>query len=105
MCFRALQCVAEAHDVLQKITMCCSATLRCVAVRRLALNFLLEYENLLSHLLQCIVVCCSILQCIALSCIELQCGEVCCNLGIMLWSVVMCCSKAGCVAVRQGALK
>jgi len=96
-----MQCVSMSCSVFPYVAVCCRRS-RCVAVRCVALNPLLEYENLLSHLLQCVVVCCSILQCIALSCSAARCAAM---FGIMLWSGVMCCSEAKCVAVRQGALK
>jgi len=49
-----------------------------------------------THVLQCVAVCCSALQCVAVCCPVLQCVAVCCS---VLQCVAVCCNVLLCVAV------
>jgi len=57
-----------------------------------------------SHVLQCVAVCCSVLQCVAVCCSVLQCVAcvaVCCS---VLQCVAVCCSVLQCAAACELAL-
>ena len=131
-CCVVLHCVALCCSVLQCVAVCCSVLL-CVAGFRSVLHALLVVQGLLaacagsletnvawlqldSHVLHCVVVCCSVLQrvaawvrcsvvqpgCGAVWCSVVQCGAVWCN---VVQCGAVCCDVANKLWIGSGPFK
>ena len=87
--------------------MWCSVVLRCVALRCVALCYVvLRCVALCYIVLCCVALCCVVLRCIALHCVVLHCAALHCAAlyCVALCYIVLCCIVLHCVALRCATL-